>query len=204
MTVLVKGIPRRRRARKTKESYWQKRSSTLRFLFFLLAGVLLGSIYSTAAGKDSLICAILVRQLAIIPESTLWGLLRERLLFAGILVFFLFIAGGSYWGKYMIPAAPLFFGMSQGISVTYLFILLGWNAWKYLAVCVLFPKGILTVILLILCNISNQRYAALASTGERQRTTAENFLWWAAVAALLLECLLEQYLRMKLCGWILS
>lgn len=204
MTVLVKNRTHRAMRRpRQRESYLKKRSVTIRCLFFLLAGVLLGSIYAVAAGKDSLVCTILVHQLSTTPECTLWGLLRERLLFAAILVFYLLIAGGSLWGKYLIPAAPLLFGLSQGINITYLLILLGWNSWRYLTVCIILPKAILTAILLILCNISYQRFSVFSSTGEPQKGGGMSALWWVAVIALLLECLLEQFLRMKLIGWII-
>ena len=75
-----------------RESLWKKRGTTIQYLLYFAAGVLLGSIAAVLCGAESIPCRILVNQLRAIPEQGLWALWRERLLLMAILLLYLMIA----------------------------------------------------------------------------------------------------------------
>ena len=80
-----------------RESLWKKRGTTIQYLLYFAAGVLLGSIAAVLCGAESIPCRILVNQLRAIPEQGLWALWRERLLFMAILLLYLMIAARCLW-----------------------------------------------------------------------------------------------------------
>ena len=59
-----------------RESLWKKRGTTIQYLLYFAAGVLLGSIAAVLCGAESIPCRILVNQLRAIPEQGLWALWR--------------------------------------------------------------------------------------------------------------------------------
>ena len=82
-----------------RESLWKKRGTTIQYLLYFAAGVLLGSIAAVLCGAESIPCRILVNQLRAIPEQGLWALWRERLLFMAILLLYLMIAARCLWDR---------------------------------------------------------------------------------------------------------
>ena len=52
-----------------RESLWKKRGTTIQYLLYFAAGVLLGSIAAVLCGAESIPCRILVNQLRAIPEQ---------------------------------------------------------------------------------------------------------------------------------------
>lgn len=187
----------------TAAAFWQRRGATIRYLLIFLAGVLLGSIYAVANGMDSLPYRILVNQLKAVPDATILTLLQNRVLFAGIVVLYLLIAGSCLWGKYMIPAVPLLYGISQGAVVSFILIGVGWNALAFLALCVLLPKTLLLIILILLCNISRSRCMRLSTGAAESSTDGLRLLQIILTILLLFQCFLEQYLLMKNVSMIL-
>ena len=99
-----------------RESLWKKRGTTIQYLLYFAAGVLLGSIAAVLCGAESIPCRILVNQLRAIPEQGLWALWRERLLLMAILLLYLMIAARCLWGNLMIPVALVLYGNRAGNS----------------------------------------------------------------------------------------
>ena len=196
--------PRRRRpshaAPKRRESLLKSRSTTIRYLLFMLAGVLLGSIGAVLCGTDSIPCKILINQLTAIPERTLWALTRERLLFMAILVLCLLIAARCLWGRGMIPAVPLLFGLGQGTGITFLLMLLGWNGLGYIFPAVLLPRVLQLAVLVLLCNLAHSSCTGL---GKGENASSPATLWVISILLLMGFCILEQLLRAKMAAMIL-
>lgn len=201
MALQIKNKPRY--GGKKSVSYWGKRGTTLRYLFLFLIGILLGSIYSAAAGTDSIAFRILQNQMESIPESSLWQLLQNRFLFVAIMVLYLIIAGSCLWGRYMVPAVPILFGLAQGAEITFLLLGLGWNALRYLLLCVVLPKSMMLVLLILLCNISRSRCIRMVENPSDRGSSALGLPQILLASLLLLLCLLEQFLQMKCVSWIL-
>ena len=86
-----------RPARGRRESLWQTRGTTIKYLLFVLGGLLLGSLAAVLCGVEAIPCQILINQLTAIPQRGLWALWRERLLFMAILLLYLMIAGRCLW-----------------------------------------------------------------------------------------------------------
>lgn len=190
---------RKNRHPHTAKNFWKARSRTIQYILCLLVGVLLGSIYAAASGTESLLCQILVNQLQMIPERGIFVLLRESLLFAGIMVFYLLVAGRCLWGSILIPIAPLMFGIGQGSSICCLLQLLGNYCIPYVICCVLLPQLLQIAALILLCNTAKVQCQSLRS----DENAAHNGIWLFSVGLLILGCLLEQLLKSKLIVWIL-
>ena len=139
-----------RPARGRRESLWQKRGTTIKYLLFVLGGLLLGSLTAVLCGVEAIPCQIIINQLTAIPQRGLWALWRERLLFMAILLLYLMIAGRCLWGSGMIPAAPLLFGIGQGTAVTFMLMLLGWSGIGYILLAVVLPRTVELAALILL------------------------------------------------------
>ena len=129
-----------------RESLWKKRGTTIQYLLYFAAGVLLGSIAAVLCGAESIPCRILVNQLRAIPEQGLWALWRERLLFMAIL-----------WGNLMIPVALVLYGIGQGIVVSFLLMLVGLGGIGYILLGILLPRTVQLVALILMCNLAHSR-----------------------------------------------
>ena len=97
-------LHRRKRlpAPKRRESLWNTRRTTIRYLLYFLMGLLLGSIAAVLCGADSIPFRIMVNQLT--AERDLWVMWRESLLFSAILLFYLMISARCL----IIAAAKIF------------------------------------------------------------------------------------------------
>lgn len=189
-----------RPARGRRESLWQKRATTIKYLLFVLGGLLLGSLAAVLCGVEAIPCRILVNQLTVIPQRGLWALWRERLLFMAILLLYLLIAGRCLWGSGMIPAAPLLFGIGQGTEVTFMLMLLGWSGIGYILLAVVLPRTIELAALILLCNLSQSACARLKNSEDG---AAQTMLWAAGAALLVIGALLEAIMKAKMVTGIL-
>ena len=140
-----------------RESLWKKRGTTIQYLLYFAAGVLLGSIAAVLCGAESIPCRILVNQLRAIPEQGLWALWRERLLFMTILLLYLMIAARCLWGNLMIPVALVLYGIGQGIVVSFLLMLVGLGGIGYILLGILLPRTVQLVALILMCNLAHSR-----------------------------------------------
>ena len=153
-----------------RESLWKKRGTTIQYLLYFAAGVLLGSIAAVLCGAESIPCRILVNQLRAIPEQGLWALWRERLLLMAILLLYLMIAARCLWGNLMIPVALVLYGIGQGIVVSFLLMLVGLGGIGYILLGILLPRTVQLVALILMCNLAHSRCEQMS---RRKRTDGD-------------------------------
>lgn len=188
--------PKQRR----QESLWKRRKTTIQYLLYFAAGLLLGSLAAVLCGVESIPYRILENQIQAIPEQGLFALWRERLLFMAILLLYLMIAGRCLWGNGMIPVAPLLFGLGQGTAVSLLLILLGLGGIGFILLGFILPRTVQLAALILLCNLSQSACARLKS-GEDG--AAHTILWAVGAALLALGALLEAIMEAKMVTGIL-
>lgn len=182
-----------------RESLWKKRGTTIRYLLYFAAGVLLGSIAAVLCGLESIPCRILVNQLQAIPEQSLWALWRERLLFMAILLLYLMIAARCLWGRSMIPVAPMLYGIGQGTVVCFSLMLLGWGGIAYILVGVILPRTVQLAALILLCNLAHSRCEQMSGAEGNGQTA----MWMLSALLLAGGGLLESIIKLKIVTGIL-
>jgi hypothetical protein len=183
-----------------RESLWKKRGTTIQYLLYFAAGVLLGSIAAVLCGAESIPCRILVNQLRAIPEQGLWALWRERLLFMAILLLYLMIAARCLWGNLMIPVALVLYGIGQGIVVSFLLMLVGLGGIGYILLGILLPRTVQLVALILMCNLAHSRCEQMSGAEGNGQTA----MWILSALLLAGGGLLESAAKWKMIAGILS
>ena len=173
-----------------RESLWKKRGTTIQYLLYFAAGVLLGSIAAVLCGAESIPCRILVNQLR-------W---RERLLFMAILLLYLMIAARCLWGNLMIPVALVLYGIGQGIVVSFLLMLVGLGGIGYILLGILLPRTVQLVALILMCNLAHSRCEQMSGAEGNGQTA----MWILSALLLAGGGLLESTVKWKMIAGILS
>ena len=184
--------PKQRR----QESLWKRRKTTIQYLLYFAAGLLLGSLAAVLCGVESIPYRILENQIQAIPEQGLFALWRERLLFMAILLLYLMIAGQCLWGNGMIPVASLLFGLGQGTVVSLLLILLGLGGIGFILLGFILPRTVQLAALILLCNLAHNSCGKFG--GDTEVTGQQTVLWLFGAALLTAGTLLEAVLKLKL------
>ncbi len=163
--------------------YWQLRRNSVLFLGLFCTGLLLGSLYTVRdSGSLGLILAVVTNQIQRQAVSTGWQVLSGRLISSLGYIVYLYFAANCIQGKWLIRLVPVFYGLSVGAMVTALLHQHGLGAGPYLLVCVLLPRFLQLVLLMIVCNQAvklSQSISSQKPAGEQQ------FLLFGVLAAIL-------------------
>ena len=163
--------------------YFRQRKNSVIFLGMFLAGLVFSSLYSVKDGSGGgLILTMATNHIEVQAVSGYWelltGCLGENLGY----VVFLYFAANCVQGRWLIPLAPLCFGLSVGAVVTSLLYQHGLGAMAYILICVLVPRFLYLVLLMAVCNQAMKLSQGISSqkpAGERL------FLVFGVIAALL-------------------
>ncbi len=187
-------------ARKQIKSLWQARKSTIKYLLYFGIGLILGSLAAVICGSESIPFRILLNQLAILHKHGLWTLWREKLLYAAIIVLYLFIAARCLWGNPLILATPILFGVGQGAIITFLLMLLGWKGLTYILMSNILPKTVQLAAIILLCNTAQSDLKRL-SGGEN---IMQALLWVVGAVLFAAGALLQTVMQIKLSSGIIA
>lgn len=170
--------------------YLRLRRNSLVFLGLFLVGLLLGSFYAKEdSGGPQVILTLMTNHIQKQAASSYGQLLAGRLGSNLGSIVFLYFAANCVQGRWLAGLVPVFFGLSVGAAVTVLLYRYGMGAMGYLSVCVLPPRFLQLVLLMIACNQVvklSREISPKSPVGER------SFLLLGAAAMLLsmLEALL--------------
>lgn len=170
--------------------YLQLRKNSVLFLGLFLAGLFFGSVYAVRdCDGPGLIPALVMGHIQKQSVSGYGQLLTGRLGSNLGSIVFLYFAANCVQGRWLACLVPYFYGLSVGASVTAILFQYGHGAVGYLLFCLLPPRFLQLVLLMIACNQAvrlSQSISPRAPVGERRFL----LLGVAAVLLSMLETLL--------------
>ena len=163
--------------------YFRQRRNSLAFLGAFLGGLVFSSLYTVRESSGAgLILTMVTSHLTLQAQAGYWELLRGCLMEDLGYVVFLYFAANCFRGGWLIPLAPLCYGLSAGAMMTALLYQHGLGAMAYLLVCLLLPRFLYLLLLMAACN----QAARLSQGISSQKPAAERlFLLFGAAAVLL-------------------
>lgn len=180
--------------------YLRLRKNSILFLGLFLVGLFLGSFYAERdSGGQQLILALMTNHIQRQSVSSYGQILAGRLGSNLGSIVFLYFAANCVQGRWLAGLVPVFYGLSVGAAVTALLFRYGFAAMGYLLVCLLLPRFLQLVLLMIACNQAvklSQAISPKAPVGER------SFLLLGAAAMLL--SMLETLLIGRFSGLLIS
>lgn len=166
--------------------YLQLRRNSIFFLGLFVLGLFLGSFYFVRdSGGPQVILALVTNHIQKQAGEKFGQILTGRLGSNLGSIVFLYFAANCVQGRWLACLVPFFFGLSVGATVTAILFRYGFEAIKYLLVCVLPPRFLQMVLLMIACN----QAVKLSQSISPKTPAGEKKFLLLGVAAILLSML---------------
>lgn len=176
--------------------YLQSRKATVTYSLLFVAGLTLGSFYACVDGQGTMVLTAIVVNAVKLRQTTpfLQVFFQCATQSLGILVY-LYFAAYCMKGKWLIYLTPLVLGLSVGTTATAILYRFLWGGVSYVLVCIMLPKFIEFLLLLVFCN-NCLRISADVGSGN----PIKGDVFWIFAIMLLGYALFEGILLFRFCG----